>query len=164
MSELMGKVVILLDYNYDPNWRNKSKCSLQKKNCYDLNNFVHIETGIGNTSINSPTTITKQSQLPIRIEKDGISTITPILQFILPDNDIAIFKQTKMSNAENAPNPDFTNLMLNWSCNFITNCFYIQDNNLRAYEDFFNEHQTAILPLSYVKQYYTKKQIENMKL
>ena len=163
MSEIMGKIIILLDYNYDTNWRNKSKCTSGKKNCYDLNNFVHIETGIGNTIINSPTTILKQSQMPIQIGKDGISTMNSILNFILPDSDIAILKQTKMSNASNAPNPDFTNLMLNWSCNFITNRFFIQDTNLRAYEDFFNEHQTAIIPLSYVKKYYTQKQIDNIK-
>ena len=92
--------------------------------------------------------------------KDGISTTNPIMQFILPDNDISFLNQSKNSNASIGPNPDFTNLMLNWSCNFITNCFYIQDTNLRAYEDFFNEQQTAILPLSYVKKYYTQKQIK----
>jgi hypothetical protein len=163
MSEIMGKIIILLDYNYDTNWKNKSKCSSGKKNCYDLNNFVHIETGIGNATINSPTTILKQSQMPIQIGKDGILTMNSILQFIFPDSDIAILKQTKLSNTSNAPNPDFTNLMLNWSCNFITNRFYIQDNNLHTYEDFFNKHQTAILPLSYVKKYYTQQQIDKIK-
>ena len=161
MSDIMGKVIILLDNNYDPNWRTKSKCDSKKKNCYDLNNFVHIETGIGNVTINSPTTILNQSKMPINIGNDGMSTMNQTLQFIFPDSDMAILNQTKVSNASKTYNPDYTNIMLNWSCNFITNCFYIQDNNLRAYEDFFNEQQTAIVPFSYVKKYYTQRQIDN---
>jgi hypothetical protein len=161
MRDIMGKVIILLDNNYDPNWRTKSKCDSKKKNCYDLNNFVHIETGIGNATINSPTTILNQSKIPINIGNDGISSMNQNLQFIFPDSDMAILNQTKGSNASKTSNPDFTNIMLNWSCNFITNCFYKQDNNLRAYEDFFNEQQTAIVPFSYVKNYYTQQQIDN---
>jgi hypothetical protein len=161
MSDIMGKVIILLDNNYDPNWRTKSKCDSKKKNCYDLNNFVHIETGIETATINSPTTILNQSKIPINIGNDGISSMNQNLQFIFPDSDMAILNQTKGSNASKTSNPDFTNIMLNWSCNFITNCFYKQDNNLRAYEDFFNEQQTAIVPFSYVKNYYTQQQIDN---
>jgi len=161
MSDIMGKVIILLDNNYDPNWRTKSKCDSKKKNCYDLNNFVHIETGLGNATINSPTTILNQSKMPINIGNDGMSSMNQNLQFIFPDSDMGILNQTKGSNLSKTSNPDFTNIMLNWSCNFITNCFYIQDDNLRAYEDFFNEQQTAIVPFSYVKNYYTQEQIDN---
>lgn len=160
ISDIMGKVIVVVDNNYDPNWRTASKCDPAKKNCYDLNNFVHIETGIGNVIINSPTTILNQSKKPIQTGQDGLSTMNQNLQFIFPDSDMAILNQTKGSNKSNKSNPDFTNLMLNWSCNFITNCFYIQDRNLRAYEDFFNEKQTAIVPLSDVKNYYTKQQFQ----
>jgi hypothetical protein len=157
MNDIMGKVIILFDNNYDPNWRNASKCNPKEKNCYDLNNLVHIETGIGNVTINSQTGISTQQQTPIQIGKDGISSLNQTLRLIFPETDMAIMNmaimnQTKNSKPSNTANPDFKNLAMNWSCNFITNRFYIQDTNLRAYEDFFNQQQTAIVPLSYLKK------------
>jgi len=159
MSDVMGKVIILLDANYDPNWRYTSQCNPDEKNCLDLNNVVHLETGLGSITINSPSSIIKQPQTPIIIGKDGLSSSRSTLQFILPDNDMAILKQTNASSG----NPDFASLVTNWSCNFITNTFYNTDSNLRAYEDFFNTQQSAILPLAYVKKYYTQQQIQNVK-
>ena len=162
MSEIMGKIIILLDANYDPNWRASSACEKREKNCIDLNTLVHLETGIGNSLINSPVSINNQSQTPILIGIDGLSSMNTNMQVVLPDSDMAILKDSEYYPDNDKVNPDFSYLVTTWSCNFITNRFYIKDVYLRDYEDFFNDQQSAIVPLSYVKKYYTEQQMNNI--
>jgi hypothetical protein len=165
MSDIMGKIVIMLDSNYDPDWSTSSQCAKSEEQCFDLNNYVHIETGKGFNQISSPALLNNQSYTNIKIGNDGLSTMNTNLQIVLPDSDITMSSQMKNVNnttpANDKTNPDFAYLVNFYGCNFITNRFYIQDNNLRAYEDFFNTQKGGIIPLSTVQKYYIKEQITN---
>ena len=167
MRDIMGKIIIILDANYDPEWKKASKCSSTAKNCYDLNDFVHIESGTNELTLNSPFTLSQQLSTPITINTDNL-TVTlksngddiknKYMQIVLPESDLGILNTDPDNNGSN---PDFENIITNWGCNFITYRFYIRDSALTIYERFFNNQALGIVPLAYVKNYYLKKQLQN---
>ena len=168
ISDIMGKIIIFLDANYDSEWKTASKCDPSVKNCYDLNNYVHMESGTNELTLNSPFVLSNQPTTPITINADGI-TVTlnsdgdeiknSYAQIVLPESDPAILN----TDTENkGTNPNFENITTNWGCNFVTYRFYIRDNALTTYERFFNANSLGIVPLAYVKKYFLKKQLDNL--
>jgi hypothetical protein len=150
LNDIMGKVIIILDSNYDKLWRTNAQANAGK-NFYDLTQYVHLESGNDIVTLNSPSTISQQPAQPIVVKGDGLSVTNNTLQIILPETDVGILNTSKISAGIN---PDFKNLVTNWGCNFVTNRFYMKDDFLNLYENFFNMQQIAIVPLSRIQSYY----------
>lgn len=168
MRDIMGKIVIILDANYDANWKNESKCDPGAKNCYDLKNFVHAESGNDKITLNSSFMLSNQLSTPITINSDnltvkahsnGAEIKNKYMQIVLPETDPGLLN-TDPDNKWS--NPDFENITTNWGCNFVTYRFYIRDSALTTYERFFNSQSLGIVPLAYVKDYYLQQQLDNL--
>jgi hypothetical protein len=168
MRDIMGKIVIILDTNYDSNWRKSSKCSPTAKNCYDLNNFVHVESGTNELTLNSPFMLSNQLTTPITINVNGLTVTLSgkgyekknnYMQIVLPETDPGLLNTDPNNKGSN---PDFENITTNWGCNFVTYRFYIRDSALTTYERFFNSQSLGIVPLAYVKDYYLQQQLDNL--
>lgn len=167
MRDVMGKIIIILDTNYDADWKKASKCHPSVKNCYDLNNFVHAESGTNEITLNSPFMLSNQSSTPITINRDNL-TVTlkndndeiknKYMQIVLPESDLGLLNTDPDNKGSN---PDFQDIVTNWGCNFITYRFYIRDNALTRQERFFNKQALGIVPLAYVKNYYLQEQLLN---
>jgi len=155
MKDIMGKAVIIMNSNYNPEWKNIVPCNGVSKNCVDLINLIHLESGNNKVTLNSPSLIKNTNTTPILKNSNGINVDNEILRIILPDSDIGLLNTDK-SNLES--NPDFENIVTKWSCNFITNRFYIRDQYLIDYEKFFNIQRLAIVPLAYVYDYFLSEQ------
>lgn len=155
MSDIMGKAVIIMDPNYNTKWRSQSECSGSTMvKCYDLSNFVHLESGNNIIKTTSPSLLSAQIQTPIIPISDSLGVSNTGVQIILPEDDRGLLNTVKTAAGSN---PDLKTIVLGWSCNFITNRFYIQDDAFRKYESLFNSQRLGIVPLSYVRNYYLKK-------
>jgi len=167
MRDIMGKIVIILDSNYDENWRTASKCNTSAKNCYDLNDYVHVESGTNELTLNSPFMLSNQLKTPITMNSDQITVTikcngetlsSNYMQIVLPESDPGLLNTDQNDKWSN---PDFQNITTNWGCNFIAYRFYIRDAALTAYERFFNSKALGIVPLAYVKKYYLQQKLQN---
>uniref|UniRef100_A0A6C0B8Y6 Phosphatidylinositol-specific phospholipase C X domain-containing protein n=1 Tax=viral metagenome TaxID=1070528 RepID=A0A6C0B8Y6_9ZZZZ len=167
MRDIMGKVVVILDTNYDLNWKKASKCDPLVKNCYDLNNYVHMESGTNELTLNSPFMLSKQLSTPITVNSDQVTVTIKcngetlknrFMQIVLPESDPGLLNTDP---DDQGANPDFQNIVTNWGCNFITYRFYNQDPQCLQYERFFNSQSLAIVPLAYVKSYYLQEQLQS---
>lgn len=145
MKDIMGKAVVIIDTNYDPNW---------KKNI-GYSSLGHLESGNSIVTLSSPSLIKQQCSTPINKGSDGLSVNNTTLQIILPETDPGLINTDKRRAFSN---PDFENIVTKWSCNFITNRFYIRDDALIRYERFFNINKLAIVPLSYAYNFYLARQ------
>jgi hypothetical protein len=167
MRDIMGKIVIILDANYDSEWTLASKCNPTAKNCYDLNDFVHVESGTNEFTLNSPFILSNQLKTPITVNSDQITVTIKCngetlksnhMQIVLPESDPGLLNT---DTNDKWSNPDFQNITTNWGCNFIAYRFYIRDAALTAYERFFNSKALGIVPLAYVKNFYLRQQLQN---
>jgi len=165
MEDLLGKVIIIMDSQYNPNWKSDSSCVSKPAPCLDLSKYVHFESGNTNLTLNSESSINSQVKTPITINKDGLTSSfnqnglfdnTNYTQIILPESDLGL----PPPNDETYSNPYFRDLVTNWSCNFITHRFYLQDDALDSYERFFDAQELAIVPLSMVKNYIVQQNFQ----
>jgi hypothetical protein len=143
MKDIMGSIIIIVDSNYNPKWNERAS---------NLSNIIHLESGNSDVTLNSPSTLEKQKSTPINKMNNGLSVTNTVLKIILPDTDTKILNANKTGSY----NPVFEDIVTNWSCNFITNRFYIRDYNIVLYERFFNINKSAIVPLSQVHDFYLK--------
>jgi hypothetical protein len=146
MKDIMGKAVLILDTNYDPDWKKKSG---------SLSQMIHLESGNSIVTVSSPSLIKQQCSTPINKGSDGLSVSNDTIQIILPETDIGLINTDK---GKASSNPDFENIVTKWACNFITNRFYIRDDAIIRYERFFNINKLAIVPLSNAYNHYLSQQ------
>jgi len=167
MRDIMGKIIIILDANYDENWRTAANCNTSAKNCYDLKDFVHAESGTNDITLNSPSMLSNQYNTPITVNSDQLTVTikcngerlkSNYMQIVLPESDPGLLN-TDPNNKWS--NPDFQNITTNWGCNFIAYRFYNRDTALTRYERFFNSKALGIVPLAYVKNFYLQQKLNN---
>lgn len=168
IQDIMGKIIVILDSNYDQDWKKGAKCPVNSSTkCYDLNDFVHVESGDIGLTLNTPFTLSTQPTTPVETNADGISVVMKnngipakqgYGQIVLPESELGILN-TDPDNKYT--NPLFQDLVTKWGSNFIANRFYIRDPQLTQYEKFFNSQSMAIVPLAYTNKYFLQRQIQN---
>jgi hypothetical protein len=61
-------------------------------------------------------------------------------------SDVAVLRMTEPMSSSETTNPNAAYLIQNYGTQIIENRFYVKDNALTKYEDFFRENKSALVP------------------
>jgi hypothetical protein len=154
IRELMRKVVLSVDKTIEYSYKDYTKCESNSKACYDLTNYINIESGSENMNLNRYINISNQPNTQLIIRDNNLNTNVKSLNLILPD-----------VLPENASNPKINDFVLNYGFQIVPFKFYKPDdsfnNALYKYELFFNDNKGGIVPLSIATMYFKKLQEQN---
>lgn len=143
MSDIMGKIVIIVDKTINRQYKLASSCGPSEKDCYDLNKYVNLESGSDFLFLHRYSEILNLSYDHVRVEDTcPICTSTTNMRMVLPDT---INKNTK--------NPDIDDFILNYGSQFVLYKFYSKDAELERYEQLFDDNKGGIIPLAYAIDY-----------
>ena len=146
MSDIMGKIVIIIDKTINRDYKQLSTCGPSDKDCYNLNKYANLESGSDFLFLHRYNELLNLSQDLIRVEdKCPICTSTTNMRMVLPDT---INKNTK--------NPDINDFILNYGSQFVLYKFYSKDEELEKYEQLFNDNKGGIVSLAYSIDYLNK--------
>lgn len=146
LSEIMGKIVIIVDKTITRNYIKISECEADEKHCYDLKNFVNLESGSDDLFLHKYTELLNLSYDHIRVEdRCSLCTSTENMRLVTPD-----------SINMNSNNPDIDDFILNYGSQFVLYKFYSKDENLEKYEKMFDDNKGGIIPLAYTIDYLKK--------
>ena len=149
LSDIMGKIVIIVDSTINYDYKKYTNCKNNENNCYDLKKYINLESGKELMNIERYSNILSKQITPPRIIND-ISTDVEYIKLALPDFDV---KQTK--------NPNFKYFVADYGIQIITYRYYIKDDNLQNLEEIFNENKYGIVPLANMVKYFEKKKEED---
>lgn len=148
LSELMGKVVLVIDKNIAPDYNNiinYPKCNVipeMNSGCYNLSSYKNIDSGTSALRMYTYTNLLNQAtRPPTIIDSDNKDTDVSLFRLVQPD-------------FTDKDNPSCSDLIVNYGVQFITNRFYITDSNLTIYETLFFDHNTAFVPISNAITYF----------
>ena len=150
MSDIQGKIVLIIDKTIDRNYESKSTCEPKERQCYNLSTFVNLESGSDKLFLHRYTELLNLNYDHIRVEdKCGLCTSTRKLRLVMPDT---------INN--NTKNPDINSFILNYGAQFVLYKFYSKDDELEQYEQMFNDNKGGIIPLAYTIDYLKKNQMQ----
>ena len=144
LSELMGKIVIILDKTSSPGYKNYIKCESSK--CFKLDDYINIESGTislpkytySDLVTLSPKIVTT-SQRGLRTDIDSFMMVTPLqVDQIKPPTPKKAFSI--------------------WHPQFLLYKFYKPSEELTEYEEIFNSYQCSFVPVSKIV---TKSYLKN---
>jgi hypothetical protein len=149
IHNLNGKVVLMVDKTINRDYQIYTTCRRRDKHCYDLTNYINMESGSENMNLNKYTDILSQNSLRIQLMDDNISTDIRNMNMVLPN-----------VLPENASNPNISDFITKYGCQIVPFKFYQKDGGLRDYETLFNDNQCGIIPLAKAIAYYEKIQMQ----
>ena len=147
LSNLLGKIIIIVDKSISPNYYKYSDCNSKK---YNLKKYVNIESSSNNLRIFKYSHLIGQQTTPIFINDDGITTssnynINNTMKLVVPDiayNIIGI-----------ARNPSPFQIITDYGVQIMAYRFYQVDKNLQAYEKIFSDNKCAFIPMAQLLNY-----------
>lgn len=145
-SDIMGKVVIVMDKTINYNYKIFTKCGTNDKSCYDLTRFINIESGSEFLKLTKYSDVLNKKINPPNINNNNITTDVQTMQIVLPNMD-----------NNNIKNPLFDTFVAKYGCQLVTYRFYNKDEELENYERFFKDNKFAFLPMTLALQYFKKK-------
>jgi len=146
MSELMGKVVLMVDKTINRDYQSYTTCGKDKPGiCYDLTKLINMESGGENMNLNKYSDILAQNALNIQIADNNLKTNIENMNLVLPSVLPA-----------NASNPEIIDFIKKYGCQIVPFKFYQRDNGLYKYETLFNDNNAGIIPLAKAIAYYQK--------
>jgi hypothetical protein len=145
LSELLSKTVIMVDKTIKRDYKTLATCDNTSLDCFDLNNYINIESGSESVNLFKLSNLIGQAYTPILIKDDNIRTTVKNIRMAIPDT-------VNLSN-----NPIITDYIIKYGCQLVAYMFYIRDTNIDEYEEFFNYNTTAFVPLSTAITYFTNK-------
>lgn len=147
MSDIMEKVVLIIDKTIDRDYRQHTKCPSGQSNCYSLDDYISLESGTETLNNQNYTQILNEKTTSLTIRDDStIGTDVQKYRLALPD------KQT-----DNSKNPNIENVIMLHNIQIVPYRFYMKGNELDEYEELFNDLGFGIVPLSSANAYYTSK-------
>jgi len=161
LSDLMGKIVIIMDTSIQRDYRNYAVCSsvsdssdniVENKCKTSFKNLVNIETGGTMWKKYKYSDFIQMSSNPLTIDSTNPQLAEPkqgtlALSLVLPDVG---------TNVQNASFP-ISNIV-SFGCQTIALKFYQDDLALGAYEALFNQYGSAFVPIGYAIQYINESQ------
>jgi hypothetical protein len=146
LVDIMGKVILMVDKTINRNYTNFTACNNPRDStCYDLTNYISIESGNEYININKYNDVFTQCTTPITILNDNISTSAKRVRLVFPD-----------IVGNNNANPDINQMISKYGCQWIPFRYYINDSGLKDYERFFNGNLQGIVPLNMALPYFDK--------
>lgn len=145
LKDIMGKVIIIIDKTVEYDYKQYTTCNEGDTSCYDLTKYMNIESGSEYLNLYHYTDLLNHANKPVLLKDDNVRTSAVNMKMAVPDAVL------------NTANPSFTEFVLKHGCQNVLYQFQIVDTNLKLYEEFFNDMNGGIVPLSTALQYFTKK-------
>tara|TARA_B110000879_G_scaffold211646_1_gene305025 strand:+ start:3762 stop:4832 length:1071 start_codon:yes stop_codon:yes gene_type:complete len=143
LSDIMRKVVIVIDKTIQRDYKDYAACGTST-NCYDISNYTNLESGSEYLNLYHYTDLLNHTNTPVLIKDDNIRTTAENMKMVVPD---AI---------PNTSNPAVKEFIVKHGCQNIFMNFSRVDTNLNNYEDFYNDVNGGIIPLSVALPYFVK--------
>jgi hypothetical protein len=141
LSDIMGKVILVMDSSINTNYKNFVTCAQGETGCFDLSKYINIETGGSNWLTYKNSIIMGMVNTPPSIDnRDPRITTVDTLKLVVPD-------------ATSPVNPNNLDLVYKYGVQAAENIFYAPDKELYKYEQVFNYYTTAFIPMGYVLSY-----------
>lgn len=141
LDTLMQKIILVVDTQSSPSYANAdyypncATATASNTHCYNLANFVNMESGTRELRQYKYTSLLRQAtNPPMVIDSDK------------PHTDVSLLRLVEPESAVDLGNTDALYLMLNYGAQFIPNRFYINDSNGKKYEAIFAKHRIAFVP------------------
>lgn len=155
LSDIMGKVIIVLDYsepvlkdNYKSDVYKCAKLAKPSNPCYDFSDYVNFLSGASNPKYFYSQIIQQKTTPPI-INDDGATTSVSRFTLVCPDTCNNFFG---MASA-----PPYYKMPLNYGIQVAMYPFYLNSVNLGGYEEAFaNSDASAFVPMSTMISYVKK--------
>jgi len=138
LRDVMRKAVIVFDKTMQPDYKQYAKCTDTATGCFDLTNYINLESGSEYLNKYHYTDLLNHANTPPLLKDDNIRTTTTHMKMAVPDiigNDI---------------NPAFKEFVIKHGCQNVFYQFHIVDQNLKNYEEFFSDKLAGTVPLSVV--------------
>jgi len=147
MSDIKGKIVIIIDKTINRNYKDYTDCKDKSSQCYDLKLYTNAESGSEFINLTNYRTLLNQCSNSVNILDDESNLHTDVkrIKLALPD-----------TIPRNAKNPNFSQFVEKYGCQIVPYKFYSKDPELEDYEIFFNENKSAFVPLATGIYYYNK--------
>ena len=146
LSEIMQKVVIVMDKTIQPDYRQYSECGYGDTSCFNIVNYMNIESGSEYLNLYNYTDLLNHANNMVLLKDDNIRTTATNMKMAVPDRIL------------NKANPSYKEFVIKHGCQNVLYQFHIVDDNLLEYEEFFNDMMGGIVPLSVVLPYFVKTQ------
>jgi len=147
LHEIMGKIILCFDKTTVRNYKDYTSClgNREKSICYNLTKYINIETGGEDLNLLRYSDVMDQCVVPINIKDDNMTTDIKTMKYVIPN-----------TKHDNAFNPLLSDFILKYSAQIPAYRFYKNDRQLRNYEEFFNDHGSAFVPLAKAIPYFKK--------
>jgi ASC-1-like (ASCH) protein len=146
LQDVMKKVVIVIDKTIRYDYKDYATCKAgATTSCYDISNYTNLESGSEYLNKYHYTDILNHANTPAIIKDDNIRTTATHMKMAVPDV------------ISNSTNPVAKEFIVKHGCQNILCQFNIVDDNLKAYEEFFNSMNGGVVPLSVALPYFSKK-------
>ena len=146
VEDIMRKVVLLLDNRIDKNYKEFALCGVSDHTCYDVSKYVNINSGTTTLSINQYSEVLNEQTINLT-QGDNCDYCTNVEKYRMAVPD----------TIQRTSNPELKELFVEHGIQIVPLQFYQPDEYLEQYEEFFNEHKSAFVPLSHAISYYTKR-------
>ena len=135
LADIMGKIVIVIDKTIHRDYKDYAKCRASDISCFDLSNYMNMESGSQNMNSYSLTQIESQAFSSAMIKDDNVSTTAVASKLVLPH------EKTK-------ENPDIGKMILNYGAQIVCYRYNLVDTHLVDAETLFNDNRGGIIPLA----------------
>jgi Phosphatidylinositol-specific phospholipase C, X domain len=155
LNDVMGKIILIMDKQTDPNYldlSNYPNCTgkgsdLSNNSCFILSKFANVESGGDTLNIATNQILTAQPYSPPAPSDDGSGKSTVVAwRIVEPDT----------MNTANAM--DNSKLVKNYGAQILGYNFNQNDKNLQNYETFFRDNNAAMVPISVAIPYIKKQE------
>lgn len=136
LRRLMGKVIIIMDKSSSPDYKNYTTCDGDDTNCLSLDKYIDLESGTTELSKFLYTDFDKISKNKVMPTSTGNSS------------DISTFMMIAPSQFDEVSSPKPDETLKNYYPQFLLYKFYENDDNLKAYEELFNENRSSFMSMS----------------
>ena len=143
MSEMMGKIIIVVDKTIHRDYKDLAKCKAQDLQCYDLANYTNLESGGQVLNQFSLMQIETQPSAPILIKDDNVTTSAISSRLVVP-------------LSKNSENPNMLKMILRYGIQIVGYKYDQQNEQLEKSEAFFNDNKGGIVPLAAAITYFDR--------
>lgn len=150
VSEMMNKIVVVIDKTVHRDYKEFAKCKSQDVNCYDISNYTHLESGGQILNKLTLSQVDNQPSNPVMIKDDNVSTTSESSKLVVPIS-------------KNTQNPNMLKMVLRYGMQIVAYKYDQQDEELEKCEAFFNDNKGGIVPLAAAITYFERIDTERKK-
>jgi hypothetical protein len=140
-KDIMGKIVIVIDKTIRRDYKTYAKCDNDDTSCYDLDNYINIESGSEDWNLYHYTDLLEQAASPSLIKDDNTRTTVKTITMAIPDT------------ISSPSNPRIDEFITKYACQIVACRFHILDDNLQRYEMMFDNNSGGCVPLAVALAY-----------